>query len=322
MGRIMMQWFAQAPSNIALIKYMGKIDAERNIPANPSLSYTLPNLITNVKLEARPGKKDFWEPLEIPGADIFQLSSQGQKRYIDHLAMLKDYFEYEGAFVVRSSNNFPHSSGLASSASSFAALTKCACLALSELTPVLKPSIQTQAALSRLGSGSSCRSFFSPWALWNDNQVQEMNFEINELAHQVIIISHDEKNVASSKAHELIKKSHGFEARVERANQNLTALINALEIANWESIFEICWREFQDMHRLFTQATPSFSYMTEQTDEVLTLLKNHWDKTGDGPIVTMDAGPNIHMLYRPEQKEQALQFKRDYLVGNYDVLGF
>ncbi len=52
-----MQWFAQAPANIALIKYMGKKDNEKNIPDNPSLSYTLNNLLSSVVLESHSGKK-------------------------------------------------------------------------------------------------------------------------------------------------------------------------------------------------------------------------------------------------------------------------
>lgn len=90
------------------------------------------------------------------------LSSQAQERFLQHLARIKAYFNYSGSFVVRSSNNFPTSSGLASSASSFAALTKCAALALSELTSQPLPAIEEQARLSMLGSGSSCRSFSLP----------------------------------------------------------------------------------------------------------------------------------------------------------------
>src|SRR3954468_12586695 len=125
-----MQWFAQAPANIALIKYMGKKDEALNLPINPSLSYTLPNLLTSVSLETQPGKKDFWEALQIPGAETFSLSELAQVRFLKHLSFLKNYFGYTGSFIVRSSNNFPQGSGLASSASSFAALTICTIRAL------------------------------------------------------------------------------------------------------------------------------------------------------------------------------------------------
>ncbi|KTD12968.1 diphosphomevalonate/mevalonate 3,5-bisphosphate decarboxylase family protein [Legionella jamestowniensis] len=315
-----MQWFSQAPSNIALIKYMGKKDEANNIPDNPSLSYTLNQLLSSVVLETTQGKKDFWEPLEIPGAGGFTLSQAAQLRFLDHLARLKAHFHYSGAFIVRSSNNFPHSSGLASSASSFAALTKCAVLALSELTNEPLPSIETQAQLSRLGSGSSCRSFFAPWALWQEDEVSSIQLPYQELEHQVIIISHDEKKVSSKEAHRRIKTSTHYPTRPQRAKENLKVLLTALEAKDWESAYQVCWREFHDMHQLFMTCKEPFSYMTENTHKALHSIQDLWQREGDGPITTMDAGPNIHLLYRPEQVEMAMQFKRDHLVGNYDVL--
>ncbi len=315
-----MQWFAQAPSNIALIKYMGKKDSENNLPINPSLSYTLPNLLSSVMLEQHSGKKDLWEPLNTPGALHFLLSKAGQERFLYHLARLKAQVNYSGAFIVRSSNNFPHSSGLASSASSFAALTKCAVTALSELTNTPMPSVEIQAQLSRAGSGSSCRSFFSPWALWDDDNVKAIDLPYTHLLHQVIVISHKEKEVSSSEAHQRINTSPHYSTRAVRAVQNLKVLLNAFEAKDWENAYKVCWREFQDLHLLFSSCSSPFSYMTDQSKAALISLQELWQREGDGPLVTMDAGPNIHLLYRPDQAEMALKFKQDYLIGNYDVL--
>ena len=315
-----MQWFAQAPANIALIKYMGKKDSESNLPDNSSLSYTLNNLLSSVLLESHTGKKDFWEPLDTPGADPFVLSATGQQRFLKHLERIKNYFKYTGSFVVRSTNNFPHSSGLASSASSFAALTKCASIAISELTSEPLLSVEKQALLSMEGSGSSCRSFYSPWALWQYNQVGTIELPYTDLLHQVIVISHSEKQVPSSEAHLRVKSSPLYATRNQRATENLKVLLAALKEKDWTSAYRICWREFQDMHNLFNTSEPPFRYMTENSTQALRALQNLWDHKGDGPIVTMDAGPNIHLLYRPDQAELALQFKHDHLVGNYDVL--
>ncbi|KTC87443.1 MULTISPECIES: diphosphomevalonate decarboxylase [Legionella] len=315
-----MQWFAQAPANIALIKYMGKKDSKNNIPDNSSLSYTLNNLLTSVMLESQAGKKDFWEPLEIPGAPPFDLSILAQERFLKHLARMKAYFNYNGSFVVRSSNNFPTSSGLASSASSFAALTKCAALALSELKSQPLLSIEKQAQLSMQGSGSSCRSFYSPWALWEEDSVKAIELPYMQLQHQVIIISHAEKRVPSSEAHVRVKSSSHYETRSYRATENLKVLLRALKAKDWANAYHLCWLEFQDMHHLFATSNPPFSYITETADEALKSLQELWNREGDGPIVTMDAGPNIHLLYRPDQTELALRFKQDYLIGNYDVL--
>lgn len=315
-----MQWFAQAPSNIALIKYMGKQSSETNLPDNSSLSYTLNNLLSSVMLETQSGKKDFWEPLQIPGGEPFSLSIPAQHRFLQHLHYLKNWFGYSGAFIVRSSNNFPQGSGLASSASSFAALTLCAVRALCELTQKPLPTTLTQAQLSRVGSGSSCRSFFSPWALWHDETVEAIDLPYTKLLHQVILISHEEKRVLSSEAHQRVKTSPEYATRSARATHNLTALLHAFHNNNWLSAYEICWQEFQDMHHLFQSSSPSFTYMTTDTENILSKLQEVWRHNNDGPIVTMDAGPNIHLLYRPDQADMAQQFKRDHLIGNHDVL--
>lgn len=313
-------WFSQAPSNIALIKYMGKKDDEKNIPANPSLSYTLPHLLTSVSLEKNPGHKDFWEPLISPGVSEFKLSNSGQKRFLDHLERIKKYLNFEGSFIIRSNNNFPHSSGIASSASSFAALTKCAFLAICELTDKPLPSIEIQAQVSRVGSGSSCRSFFSPWALWQNESVKALNFPYKNLIHQVIIIDHSEKSVLSSEAHQRIKSSKLYNSRAQQAEENLKVLISDLESNNWESAYHVCWREFHEMHKLFHTSEPGFTYMTKDSEEMLSILETFWQKEKDGPIVTMDAGPNIHLLWRDDQRELCQRFKQKYLVGNFDVL--
>lgn len=315
-----MRWFAQAPSNIALIKYMGKKNSTNNIPINPSLSYTLNNLASSVALEQYVGKKDFWEPLDVPGALPFILSNAAQERFLQHLSRLKALVSYSGAFVVRSCNNFPHSSGLASSASSFAALTKCAALALSELTQTPMLSIETQAQLSRVGSGSSCRSFFSPWALWEVDKVYAPTLPYEQLIHQVVLISHDEKKVPSTDAHLRIRSSPHYATRGLRAEQNLKGLLHAFDARDWKNAYEICWREFQDLHLLFSSCAQPFSYITERSNDVLTTLQKLWQQEGDGPLVTMDAGPNIHLLYRLDQADIALKFKQKYLIGNYDVL--
>lgn len=315
-----MQWFAQAPANIALIKYMGKKDDVHNLPDNPSLSYTLPNLLSSVQLEAVAGNTDYWEPLLEPGAPVFTLSSVGQQRFLDHLKRLKEFFGYQSGFIVRSSNNFPQGSGLASSASSFAALTMCAVRALCELTSSEEPSLLVQAQLSRLGSGSSCRSFFAPWVLWDGEDVAPITLPYAHLMHQVILISHAEKHVSSREAHKRVKQSDHYAQRTQRAEENLGLLLEALRNQDWHNAYLICWREFQDMHRLFSSSEPSFSYMTEESQKLLMLLQDFWEKHGDGPIVTMDAGPNIHLLYRPDQVELMQLFKQHHLVGNYDVL--
>lgn len=316
-----MHWLAQAPANIALIKYMGKKDSTSNLPDNSSLSYTLDHLVSTVRLACHTLERDCWQPLlQGEGAQDFNLSLTGQERFINHLVRLKNYFGYEGSFLIQSNNNFPHGSGLASSASSFAALTRCAVAALSELTGKELPPVGVQAQLSRLGSGSSCRSFFTPWALWYEETVEEVTLPYQQFVHQVLVISDKEKCVSSSEAHKRVKNSIAYDARPQRAEERLTQLVVALQAQNWPLIYSLCWDDFQDMHYLFSHCDTPFSYITQQSLDALTLLRQLWEQKGDGPIVTMDAGPNIHLLYREDQADLAQQIKADHFDGIYHVL--
>lgn len=315
-----MSWCAKAPANIALIKYMGKKDATLNLPDNPSLSWTLNNLLTTVTIEEQSGQHDTWEPLQTSETAPLSLSLAAQQRFLTHLQRIKSYFDYQGAFLVRSANNFPQGSGLASSASSFAALTRCAVTAICELKQIPIPSIVSQAQLSRLGSGSSCRSFFSPWALWDNDDVNAIELPYQNLIHQVVIISDKEKKISSSEAHQRIKTSPYYANRSQKASEHLRLLLQALANQDWATSRHICWQEFQDMHQLFKSCANPFSYMTTESNALLDVLQTSWQTHQDGPLVTMDAGPNIHLLYRANQIEMAQHFQQTALAGHYHVL--
>lgn len=293
-------WTDQAPSNIALIKYMGKVEGQTNQTINPTLSYTLNHLVTEVQLTPSPDGQDHFEPL--PGANI-KLSGQQEARFLNFLKKIKNTFDYEGHFIVKSGNNFPHDCGLASSASSFAALTKVAVKAICEITERPQPPQKEIAALSRLGSGSSCRSFFSPWSFWSHDAIQEIELPYKELHHMVFVVSSSVKKVSSSEAHKRVVTSSLFEGRIDRAKTRMVHLMEAFQNKDWQKAYEICWAEFWDMHVLFETSTPSFGYMVPETIKVLNWIRDYWKMIGDGPLVTMDAGPNIHFLFRPNQKE-------------------
>jgi diphosphomevalonate decarboxylase len=308
------KWAAEAPSNIALIKYMGKLEgAAPNRPTNSSLSYTLPHLRSIVELEYDTDMitSDQWAPLtNYKGRqfDALALSEAGAQRFLNHLRQIKEHYGFEGFFRVRSANDFPSDCGLASSASSFAALTQVALVAVCELMHKDLPTIPEAAEWSRRGSGSSCRSFFSPWSVWTSDRVSDVPelAHYGQLLHQVIVVNDEVKSVSSSKAHKRVTSSLLFGGRPERAELRLTDLIDALRNKQWEHAFEIAWAEFWDMHALFESSQPPFGYMTGGSLEVLRFVRDEiWAKEGKGPIVTMDAGPNVHLLYRPEHRALA-----------------
>ena len=157
----------QCPSNIALVKYWGK--RGKQLPQNPSISFTLSECRTEtfVSFEKadRFGFRFFFEGKENPafGAKI-------EKFLIDNQAFFP--FLNQLNLKVESRNTFPHSSGIASSASSMSAFLMCLLEIENQL--VGKPiDFQKASYFSRLASGSACRSVFPKMALWGKTEAYE-----------------------------------------------------------------------------------------------------------------------------------------------------
>ncbi|MES3038555.1 MAG: diphosphomevalonate decarboxylase [Bdellovibrionota bacterium] len=304
------------PSNIALIKYMGKIApppgmeeafaAVKNLPTNSSFSWTLESLRTFVDLEqvGEPGEfPDQWQPLKAEFILPFEMSDKGRNRYLNFWNSLKEEFQIKGSFHLRSGNNFPSDCGLASSASSFAALTQSAYEEGRRQNPKLEKSTEELAELSRRGSGSSCRSFITPWCLWNAKGVEKVELPYKKLSHWAVVISDAKKEVSSSDAHKIVSTSLLFQNRPQRAEERLHQLLKSLQAGAWGDAYEHVWEEFMDMHELFHTSKPAFSYINRDASKALEKIKDIWKLKKDSPLVTMDAGPNIHLMFHEEQRK-------------------
>ena len=298
---------AYAPANLAFIKYMGKACDKENIPINPSLSWTLNHLVSTVQLELRENnqQKDIY--LNTKDQSQNDLSLTAQKRFLKHLTYLKSQFDIKQSFIISSQNNFPSESGLASSASSFAALTKAFAKALKKIQGKSLNSIQC-ATLSRRGSGSSCRSFF-PGCLWMPNgKLIPITFP-KDWIHIAVLTSKERKKISSSKAHKIVVTSPLYKSRPQRAEKHLSSFLTGLKSQDWKKLYNITQTEFYDMMELFHTASPSFSYFTKNTTTVLNIIDRLWEENSDGPLVTMDAGPHVHLVWRKDQKHLMLKSK-------------
>ncbi|HJN37688.1 MAG TPA: diphosphomevalonate decarboxylase [Gammaproteobacteria bacterium] len=282
----MTEWTATMPANIALIKYMGK--QKKQLPTNASLSFTSPKFSTEVSLK-------------VAQSNRFDRKDLDPKRFLAHLSYLQNYFGIQEKFEITSTNHFPGVCGLASSASSFAALTECFAQVVQDMKPSATPTTQIKAQLSRMGSGSSCRSFYQPFAIWSQDHVSELNLPYSSLQHYVVMVDPLAKKVSSSEAHLRIQTSALNTGRPDRAQARLDELIAALKIQDWPKAFELCWQEFWDMHALFYTSSPPFYYLNHQSIQVLNQLYQQWQIDQDGPLITVDAGPNIHLLFREDQ---------------------
>jgi diphosphomevalonate decarboxylase len=298
------------PSNIALIKYMGKTDADKNLPTNGSYSLTLPHLLTKVKCQRNTGSLDQWKPLLRGDVLPLELTPDGQGRFLEFWNFLKAEWGIEGYYLIQSGNTFPSDCGIASSGSSFAALTIAAYLVAikQNSSKVRDLTLSDLANFSRQGSGSSCRSFFKGGAYWKDKEVKSVTLPAFKKAyHLVALVESGKKEVSSSEAHKRVTSSLLFKGRVERAEIRLKQLLT--EPLSWWKMYQICWAEFWDMQALFETSEPSFGYMTSKTFIVLNLARDFWRQYQEGPVVTMDAGANVHLLFNQNQTSLFEEFK-------------
>jgi diphosphomevalonate decarboxylase len=300
-------------------KLAGQTHALANQPTNASLSYTLDHLVSTVEVEYVPGTDAWsWEMLE--SSEPFAMSDKGRAKYIGFAQRLADQFGIPGQYKIRSGNSFPAACGIASSASSFAALT----LAMAEIQKNVRGghlSAQELSRLSRMGSGSSCRSFFKPWSIWKSDGAESISAPYEKLEHDVVVVSGEEKSVSSSEAHLRVSSSLLFEGRAARAERRLKELLLSFQSKDWEKSYQLIWEEFWDMHALFETSRPSFGYMNERSISVLQSARDQWQTKKDGPWITMDAGPNVHFLWRPEQRNQRIELVADLTDQGFQILG-
>lgn len=304
---------AYAPSNIAWVKYMGKLDASegKNLPENPSLSMTLDGLRTWVSVGEGAGVSSWVaeSPIpEDPRAQVPTLKPEGQARILAHAdhvaralpARLPGWrFRAVGPLELRTANTFPAGAGIASSASSFAATTLAVAAWLSGETVRLRDALKERdpvvtralSELAREGSGSACRSIEGPFTIWEDRSARTIPSRLPALTHFVILLSRNEKEVSSSQAHARVKASALWPGRVDRAASRARKLRVAIEAGDFAACAKIAGEDSREMHELFHTAKPPFSYQTEESRAALKELA--WIEPT--ALFTMDAGPNIHV---------------------------
>lgn len=333
----------RAPSNIALIKYMGKKEDSSdagNLPENPSLSLTLNSLCTWAEVIRRPtddpeSASIAWVP-EPPAMTLLPVPTLGEEgitRVISHVERVRDMAvgllarhglgcAPRGDLLFKTANTFPQSSGIASSASSFAAITLGTFMACAENPVAFEEKWKTDlklrrevAACSREGSGSSCRSFEGPWVAWECGEGASAegvpNVDMPPLAHFVLLVSEASKEISSSDAHKKVKTSPLWQGRVERATRRFGALKEALcKGGGLRDISNLAWEEAWEMHSLFHTSREPFTYWEPGTLKILKLLGALRKKAAGGAVsaglpfvVTMDAGPNVHVIVEASENK-------------------
>jgi diphosphomevalonate decarboxylase len=318
-----------APSNIALVKYWGK--KENQIPANPSVSFTLNNCKTVTKLtfSKREKQEGFSFDLLFEGKPKEEFKPKIQK-FFERVEIYCPYLKYYH-FTIDTQNTFPHSSGIASSASGLAALA----MNIMSLERLLYPSmtddyfIQKASFLARLGSGSACRSIKGNVVVWGNHTAIpgssdlfgiEFPFNIHEnfknFQDTILLVDKGEKQVSSTVGHDLMHNHPFAEQRFEQAHQNLSAIKTILENGNLEDFIKIVESEALTLHAMMMTSMPYFILMKPNTLEIINKIWKFRAETNIPVCFTLDAGANVHVLYPKNTSNETLQFIKTELVGH------
>jgi diphosphomevalonate decarboxylase len=245
---------------------------------------------------------------------------------VDYVPFLKDYH-----FTIETSNSFPHSSGIASSASGMAALSLCLMDIEKELNPEMEEAFFKKKAsfLARFGSGSACRSIEGDLIQWGKHpQIPDSSnlfgmkypFEVNPVFknyHDTILLVHKgQKQVSSTVGHDLMHGHPYAQNRFRQAYGNLDKLKSIFTEGDLESFIKIVESEALTLHAMMMTSMPYFILMKPNTLEIINKIWAYRLETRVPICFTLDAGANVHVLYPEYVKEKAIQFIQDELVAH------
>lgn len=331
-----------SPSNIALVKYWGKRPVQ--IPANPSISFTLSKSKTSMMIFASRGtSKNVSVDFYFEG----ELNEKFKTKIVKFLESEVERFPWLKEFHldINSENTFPHSSGIASSASSMSALVLCL-LSLDEKISghkFLKDDFFKEASdLSRKASGSASRSVYPLLASWGeiDTNGESSNLfaapikesDIHEtfktFCDAILIVDAGEKSVSSRAGHALMDGHPFAQARFERARVNLAKLLIAIKSGDMPTFIEIVEEEALTLHSLMMTSKPSYILLKPTSLLLIERIREFRNQTNIPVSFTIDAGPNIHLLYPSSHKNEVHHWIQKEFMGTgivqniiYDEVG-
>lgn len=317
----------QTPSNIALVKYWGK--SEPQLPKNASISFTLNNCHTITTIE--------FSKIETTAEVVFDLFFEGKEKeefkpkIAAFFKRVQEYCPYvfDYKMIINSENSFPHSSGIASSASGLSAIAMCLMSLEQKLNPNLTQEFIHKKAsfLARLGSGSASRSIEGPLVVWGEHpeiagssDVYGVQFPykvhsvFENYQDAILLVDKGEKQVSSTVGHNLMHAHPFAENRFKQANENLSKMSKILQEGDRKAFINLVESEALTLHAMMLTSNPYFILMKPNT---LSIIHKIWEfrATQNSNICfTLDAGANVHVLYPFSEKEKVNRFIENELA--------
>lgn len=306
----MKEAIAKAPANIALIKYWGKKNGKLRLPMNSSLSMNLTGVFTITKVKFDDKLKH--DTVYIDGK---RAKEEDKHRVITHVNRIRRLAKIDAPVEVESTNNFPSGTGMASSASGFAALTMAAASAAN-----LGLSKRQLSILARLGSGSACRSIPDGFVEWKMAENSDDSYAVSifppnhwEIRDVIAVVEENTKNVSSTEGHVLSESSPFFKVRIKGMKQKITDMRKALGDKNFVEFGKILEAEAVNMHTVMMTSAPALYYWTPETLRVMLAVQD-WRDEGIRCYFTIDAGPNVHMIC-PAKDADVIEKKLRRIIG-------
>lgn len=318
----------QSPSNIALVKYWGK--SGNQIPSNPSLSMTLKNSFSQTTVKAVPIKTSQKSSFN------FSFHSQPNETFKNRISVFLRNIEKQIPFIlnydliIESKNNFPHSSGIASSAAFMSSLALCICKieSIIENSSISKNEFYQKASrIARLGSGSASRSIYGGYVSWGisgnvKNSSNEFATPVNDNIHicfknycdSILLISSKKKKISSSDGHRLMNSNPYSNVRYPQAGENHARLLEYLHDGDIEGFGQLIEHEAMSLHAMILLSQPWQLLVEPNTILVLNKIREFRENTKLPVYFTLDAGPNVHLLYGNEIKDKVHNFIQSELI--------
>lgn len=282
---------AIAQPNIALIKYWGKRDTALNLPAVGSISVTLSDLYTRMSVRFDDALAD----------DTFRLNDAEEPAFLPRLSSVLDLIAGKERLraSVDSECNFPVAAGLASSASSFAALALAASKAAGQ-----DHSLATLSNLAGAASGSAARSLHGGFVELSNN---ERTVDVNSLLPPsewplkvvVAVTTRERKTVGSTEAMEASRESSPFYQRwIDDQVADLERARNAIAQRDFAALGDVSEHNCLKMHSVMWSSRPPIVYWNRTTLNCLETIRE-LQASGVDVFFTIDAGPQVKAICTP-----------------------
>lgn len=248
------------------------------------------------------------------------------ERIESYVPFLKDY-----NFVIRSKNSFPHSSGIASSASGMGALALCLMSLEKKMNPSMTDDyfLKKASFLARLGSGSASRSIEGPLVVWgrHDEIIGSSNlfgtkfpYEIHDVfinyQDTILLVDRGEKQVSSSLGHQLMNDHPFAKQRFLQAAAHISKISEAIKTGDVDEFIKIVESEALSLHAMMMTSNPSFVLMKPNTLEIIHKIWKFRVVTEIPVCFTLDAGANVHLLYPESYQREVESFVKQELLQN------